>query len=263
MSKVRLLALDLDGTAVDDRGRLGEKTKAALLRARRAGHVVGFVTGRRDIDMVPLADPDRYADYLVLNNGGKIVRTADGAVLQNILTEEADSKKLIEFCLAKNYLLHVICGMYWGVNKMTPGTVDYAHELGMEPVMYHAVRDLPGTAVEGFMATAEGDRVGAYIDREHLALDYVQSEPTCIDIMKTGISKWGGTNTLCRMLGISAADVISAGNYNNDIDLLKNAGVGVAVRNALDCVKAAADYVTEADNNHDAVAEIVEKFLEL
>lgn len=263
MNKTRLLALDLDGTAVDNHGHLGEKTKAALLRARRAGHVVSFVTGRRDIDMVPLPDPGQYADYLVLNNGGKIVRTGDGGIIQNILTDGADSKKLIEFCLEKNYLLHVILGMYWGVNKMTPGTLDYARELGMTPTVYHSVRDLPCTAVEGFMATAEGDLVGAYIDREHLALDYVQSEPTCIDIMKTGISKWDGTKTLCRMLGIPEDNVIAAGNYNNDIDLLKNAGVGVAVQNALDCVKAAADYITEADNNHDAIAEVVQKFLEL
>ena len=55
--------------------------------------------------------------------------------------------------------------------------------------------------------------------------------------------------------------MIAAGDYNNDLEMIQNAGVGVAVQNALPQVKAAADYVTPHDNNHDAVADIVEKFL--
>ena len=79
--------------------------------------------------------------------------------------------------------------------------------------------------------------------------------------MKKGISKWRGVQSLADKLNIPVANTVAVGNYSNDIDMLVNAGVGVAVQNALPSVKAAADYVTLKDNNHDPVAEIVEKFI--
>ena len=94
-----LLALDLDGTTCNDEGCLGEKTKQALAAARRAGHTVVFATGRRDVDMLPLGEDYRCADYLTLNNGGKLVRTADGAVLANTLVDPAAARTLVERCL--------------------------------------------------------------------------------------------------------------------------------------------------------------------
>lgn len=257
----KLFAFDLDGTAVNDRGELGDKTKAALRRARAAGHIVCFVTGRRDIDMYKMGRDACCADYLVLNNGGKIERTADGAVLRNILVDPADARRLVRFCLEKDYVLHVVSGMYWALNRLTPGGQSYIDELGTAPVAYHTLAQVRCDAVEGFMATDEGAEVGAFIDAQKLALEYVQSEPTCIDIMRAGVNKWGGVEALCAMLRLPHADVIAAGNYNNDIEMLQGAGVGVAVASALDSVKAAADLVTQADHNHDAMAEVIDRFV--
>ena len=54
---------------------------------------------------------------------------------------------------------------------------------------------------------------------------------------------------------------LSAGDENNDISMIKSAGIGCAVANARPEVKAAADYVTERDNNQAAIAEIIKKFM--
>ncbi|NLY90458.1 MAG: Cof-type HAD-IIB family hydrolase [Firmicutes bacterium] len=257
----KLLAFDLDGTAVDDYGRLGDKTKHALQRARRAGHTVCFVTGRREVDMIPLRQLELYVDYILLNNGGKIRRTVDGAILQNIRIPEADAKVLINFCLSRDYPLHVLDGMYWGVNRLTKETLDYVKKLGVSPTLYHSLEETPYRTVEGFTAYTKNKEIFDFINGANLALEYVQSDPTSVDIMKKGITKWKGTCTLCDLLGIPPQNIIAAGNYTNDLDLLRGAGIGVAVNNALDIVKASADYVTRADNNHDPVAEIIEVFL--
>lgn len=79
--------------------------------------------------------------------------------------------------------------------------------------------------------------------------------------MKKGISKWRGVQSLAEKLNVPVANTVAVGNYSNDIDMLVNAGVGVAVQNALPSVKAKADYVTSQDNNHDPIAEIVVKFI--
>jgi hydroxymethylpyrimidine pyrophosphatase-like HAD family hydrolase len=66
---------------------------------------------------------------------------------------------------------------------------------------------------------------------------------------------------MCRKLGIDIADSIACGDAENDLPMIQTAGIGVAMVNGTAEAKAAANYVTEHDNNHDGIAEVVEKFL--
>lgn len=256
-----LLALDLDGTACDDHGHLGQKSKQALLRARSLGHIICFASGRRDVDMYSMGEDANCADYLLLNNGGKLIRTADGKVLRNQIIETSVAKTLIEHCLAHNLQLHIVSGMYWGINRWNESLQAYVDELGLAPVLYDALEQTPYDRVEGFMATVDCQPVCRFIDDAQLPLSHVHAEPTCTDIMALGINKWQGLKHLAAMLGVDRQRIIAAGNFTNDIEMIEQAGIGVAVSNALEQVKAAADYVTKNDNNHDAVADIVEQFL--
>lgn len=260
-AETRLLALDLDGTACDSTGHLGEATKRALTAARARGHVVCFATGRRDVDMHAFWDESKFADYLLLNNGGKLIRTADHAVLFNRSIDPDAAKTLISYCLRHNYQLHVIGGDYWGVNRWNDSLRDYANQIGIAPTLYNTLEDTPWHDVDGFMATVDLESVCRYLDRSGLPMCYTPSEPDCVDIMAPGIGKWGGLEQLARMLGIPNARIIAAGDYDNDLEMIRNAGIGVAVAGALPEVRSAADYVTRRDNDHDAAAEIVERFL--
>lgn len=256
-----LLALDLDGTACNSQGRLGERTKSALRAARERGHIVSLATGRRDADMAGFWEEARCADYLLLNNGGKLVRTEDGAVLFNQLIDAESSKKLISHCLANDLQLHVCSGSYWGINRWNDSLQEYVDRLGQGPVFYHALEETPFDQVEGFMATVDLEPVCTFIDREGLPLSHTPSEPACVDIMALGIGKWPGLCRLAERIGIPLEHIIAAGDYDNDLEMIQNAAIGVAVRNALPQVRAAADYVTPHDNDHDAVADVVERFL--
>lgn len=256
-----LLALDLDGTTVNHQGRLGEKTKAALLAARAHGHLVVFATGRRDIDMFSFWEESKYADFLLLNNGAKLVCPETRKVVFNHVIDPDTSKQLIEKCLAENWQLHVTSGDYWAINKWNDGLQSYIDFLGTAPTRYSTLEETPWQQVEGFMVTADLMPVCRYIDEAKLPLAYTLSEDNCVDIMTQNISKWGGLQELMKLLQITASQVIAAGDYNNDLPMIRGAGIGIAVANALPEVKAAADYVTENDCNHDAVAEIVDKYL--
>ena len=256
-----LLALDLDGTAVNRQGHLGEKTKAALRKARANGHLVVFATGRRDIDMFSFWEESKYADFLLLNNGGKLLRPEDKTVLFHSGIHPAAARQLIEKCLRSDWQLHVISGDYWGINKWNSGLQSYIDFLGTSPVRYRRLEDTPWENVDGFMATADRLRICDYIDETHLPLSYPPSEEDCTDIMAPNISKWQGLQKLMALLNIPADHVIAAGDYTNDLPMIQGAGIGVAVANALPEVKAAADYVTRQDCDHDAAAEIVERFL--
>ena len=256
-----LLALDLDGTTVDRNGKLGFKTKTALLAARERGHLVVFATGRRDIDMFSFWEEIRYADFLLLNNGAKLMTTDTKEVLFNHVIGPEAARHLIEKCLSENWQLHVTSGDYWAVNKWNDGLQSYIDYLGTAPTRYARLEDAPWQNVEGFMVTADRKPVCRYIAEAGLPLACPLSEDACVDIMTQNISKWGGLQELMALLGISPERVIAAGDYMNDLPMIQGAGVGIAVANALPEVKAAADYVTKNDCDHDAVAEIVETFL--
>ena len=256
-----LLALDLDGTTVNRQGKLGEKTKAALLAARKRGHLVVFATGRRDIDMFSFWEESKYADFLLLNNGAKLMCPDTKEVLFNHVIPPMTSKILIETCLRENWQLHVTSGDYWAINKWNDGLQSYIDYLGTAPVRYSCLEDTPWQQVEGFMVTADLKPVCKFIEEARLPLAYTFSEDNCVDIMARDISKWGGLTELMQRLQIAPEQVIAAGDYNNDLPMIQGAGIGIAVANALPEVKAAADYVTENDCDHDAVAEIVEKYL--
>ena len=80
--------------------------------------------------MLPLGEDFRCADYLVLNNGGKLVRTADGAVLSNTLVDADAARTLAQRCLQEDWILHVVSGLYWAVNRRDQGLLDYVEKSG-------------------------------------------------------------------------------------------------------------------------------------
>ena len=82
-----------------------------------------------------------------------------------------------------------------------------------------------------------------------------------LEYLPLGVNKGSAVQSLCEMLNVPIENAYAAGDERNDISMIKAAGVGIAVCNALDEVKAVADYVTENDNEHDAIAEVIDKLM--
>lgn len=257
----KLLAMDLDGTAVKDDYSMSLSSIEAIKKAQENGHIVAYVSGRRDVDMLTLGDEKWCVDYQILNNGGKIIRCKDREIVMNLTIDEETSKKIISYALDNNLQLHICNGMIWQVTKMTEGTMDYARKVGVIPEVVDSLNKIDYKAIEGFMATSDLEPIARYIDENLDSLCYNHSEPGTIDIMKKGVSKWNGVKALADMLNIDYKDTITVGNYYNDIEMIEKAGTGIAVANSVDEAKKVADYVTRDDNNHDAVKEIVNLIL--
>lgn len=255
--KRKLLAMDLDGTAVADDYSLSPSAIAAIGEARRHGLRTAFVSGRRDVDMLTLGEEQWCVDYHILNNGGKIIRCEDRKILRNDCIDRETSVRLIRYALENDLQLHIVSGMLWQVTKMSESTLRYASLLGVVPETVSSLDEIDSEAIEGFMATGDLQPIAEFIDRELPELCYLHSEPGTIDIMKQGVSKWNGIRALAELLGIGEIETAAAGNYYNDLDMIERAGLGIAVANAVAPVKEAAGYVTAEDNNHEAVKEMI------
>ena len=108
------------------------------------------------------------------------------------------------------------------------------------------------------MAMGMGNFFGlSTITSDSTVLNSFFSCPEYLEYCPLGIDKGSGVRYLCSYLGISLENAYAVGDERNDIPMLQAAGTGIAMENAHGDTKAAADYVTEHDNEHDAIAEIV------
>lgn len=261
MNNKKLIALDMDGTVLNDAGILTGEVIETIDSARRNNCIVCFVTGRRDIDIAPVYQQCKHVDYLIMNNGARIIDIRQEKVVLNRLMDSEAVKNLVIHCLNNNILMYVTAGLFWAVNIMTDGVRSYAKGLGREPSIYHSYKDLPLDRIDGLMVTNKGASVSEYIQEHNMPLYCLQSEPNCIDIIPEGAGKWEAISMLSQELNVEHRNVIAVGNYNNDIDMITKAGIGIAVSNALQEVKASADYITALDNNHNFLQEILNKFI--
>ena len=88
----------------------------------------------------------------------------------------------------------------------------------------------------------------------------VHAESSSLELTATGVDKGVGLTKLCEALGIPVSASIAVGDADNDLSVLRTAGLAVAMGNALDSVKAVSD-VTVADCDHDGCAEAIYKYL--
>ena len=82
-----------------------------------------------------------------------------------------------------------------------------------------------------------------------------------IDLSPRGISKWTGAIRLAKEMGISTKEIIAVGDQENDMQIVANVGLGVAMKNAVDSLKKVADVVLPYTNDEDGVAYLIEKYM--
>lgn len=254
----RLFAFDLDGTISVSNRRIPSDTLASVDELRSQGNLVVFVTGRRQVDMLPMRDQVSHADYLALNNGAYVYRAgSQDNPLVHARVAPHDARILIGESLAADLILDVITDAEWYATRITEADRTYAEKIGHAPRLFSRVSEIDLTAIEGFMISHAVAEMRRIIERHGLALQCVESEPNCADIMDAGVGKWPALELICRAEGIDAAHVVAVGNYTNDIEMLERAGTGVAVADALPEVRAVADAVLTSRHDENPVAELM------
>lgn len=256
MNDRKLLAMDLDGTILDSRGVLREASIRALNRLREEGHVVSYATGRREYDMVNFQYLYDCTDYVILNTGSIIEQRPSKERFFERFVDPGTARQLIDACNANGWQLYVIIAEGFCLNIMTEGVAEYIGRTGVHPIMYSSPEDFDLTRIEGFMTARDSDAILDYIRAEDLPLDYFNSEPGCYDVIPRGVSKWNGIKTLAKHLDIPLENVVTMGNWLNDMEMVQGAGVGIAVADAAPELKEAADYVTPSTCDEDPILDV-------
>ncbi|MDO5677965.1 MAG: HAD-IIB family hydrolase [Propionibacteriaceae bacterium] len=238
----KLVALDIDGTLVDAFGVMPPEVRAAVRRVVHAGTTVVLSTGRSWLSTKPIADHlELPPGWHVSANGAMVVTYPELEIQHETRFDPHDVVRQVSE-IAPHARIAVQDGLHWRVNQeFPPGELlgDVAvvptEELAREDVSRVIVRD-PDTTEEAF-----SELVGKLGLQE---VSYFVGWSAWLDIAPKGVDKAFGLSMVCRELGISPEDVLAIGDGRNDIEMLEWAGRGVAMGDAPDEVKAAADVVT-------------------
>ncbi|WP_432560082.1 HAD family hydrolase [Granulicoccus sp. GXG6511] len=239
----RLVALDIDGTLVDHAGVMPDAVYDAVQRVLAAGSHVVLSTGRSWHATKPIFDMlDLPPGHAVSSNGAVVVTYPPSEVIREVTFDPTDVlDKVAQF--APNALVATEeVGVGYRVSDLFPegdlhGQITKAtpDELRSKPVTRVVVRD-PNSSVPDFLALAQ--QLGLH------GVSYFIGYTAWLDIAPEGVHKATGLGEVCARLGVDREDVLALGDGRNDIEMLRWAGRGVAIGDAPDEVKRAADAVT-------------------
>ena len=268
---VRLIALDLDGTLLDDHKQLSRRTIQALTEAGKRGVWVVPATGRTasGIPAELLALPG--VRYAITANGARVLDLAENRCLyQKYIPYET---ALAAYEALKKYDCMVDL-FQDGQGYTTPGNVAQLERFVPENLREYVRSTRVCLEDMGAFVTAqrqglekftlffgsETDRQAAWTEMENLGLQVVSSLPGNMELTADGADKGAGLLALAKELGLPRESLMACGDGGNDAGMLAAAGVGVAMANAMPAAKQAARFTT-ASNNEDGVARAVEKLV--
>lgn len=269
--KPKALFLDLDGTLLNDRKEITPGNRAAIERALAAGHRVVITTGRPLVSAIEQARRLELTSpgcYLIAFNGGILYDMGARKVLfeetvpldlVRAVYEEANRRELhIQTYDERRVLVEPRCDddalrRYCANILMEYAVIPGVDALTREPAKLLVIdfeHKEPLLSFRDWVLERYGERLDSFFSCEEY-----------LEIIPRGLSKGSALLQLAGRLGIPREHTVSAGDAANDLSMLEAAGIGVAMCNGTDEAKAAADAVTTRDNNHDGIAEVIEKYL--
>lgn len=240
--EIKLVALDMDGTLLNNKGQVSEANRKAINAAKDKGIFVVLSTGRSLLTSREHADSLELNSYLVTVNGSEIWD---------------DQRELVERNLVKSEHIEWMWKLtqqhntkFWAISTER----NWHNEM---PEDLHQVNWMK------FGFNIDDDETRAIIMKELQdkgEFEISNSTLKNIEVNSAGVNKAKGLELVCQRLGLEMKNVMAVGDSLNDLAMIKAAGIGVAMGNAQDIVKESADWVT-ATNEEDGVAKAIYKWV--
>lgn len=268
----KILFTDLDGTLLNSDKLVSEGNRAAIQRLLGAGHYVVVTSGR------PVKSAFKVVKELGLTMPGCYMIAYNGGVIFDCAREEVCMEKTLPLEYARYLFAEA---EKYGIYIQTYGEDDKVLTQWDGPeLQYYAKANRNALAIEicedVFDTLGKNPNKVLMIDmsvekvtkfqQDHREWEIgkchsVFSSREFLEYLPIGVDKGTGVKTLCEMLGVDIKNAYAAGDERNDISMIEAAGVGIAMQNASEETKAVADYITENDNDHDGIAEVIDKLI--
>lgn len=263
---VRLIATDLDGTLLRADGTISDRTRAAIRDADAAGIVVVAATGRGWRSAVPLLEQVPEVVTAVCSNGA-LIRDIAGGTTTDVFSIDDDHVDPVIDAVRK---VAPDAGIAW---ELATGAFGFDHTY--EPMRPEGLPPRPDLVADRPPREAEAEVLKLLVRHPILdeatmlqvlephvpdGVELTSSGYGLVEVTGDGVHKAHALGVLCDRLGVDAREVVTLGDNRNDVEMLRWAGRGVAMGNALPAAIAAADAVS-AHHMDDGVAIVIEDVL--
>lgn len=266
-----LIAFDMDGTLLDSRKRVLSSSIEAIGQAAHAGKDIALCSGRCPVMVALYADELPHVRYAICDSGAVLFDLSANRVLSETNIEHELIGRVVEACAGEDAMPEAFSGRDFFCQSSQLGSMGH-YQMGPYEGMYAAtctpvdsIRAVvldPDTPFQKlglhFTTTEARRRVRARL--ADLPLEVIDSETTSIELQAAGVDKAAGLLALAELLGIAPEATIAVGDADNDLAMVRSAGIGVAMGNANERVRAAAN-ASVADNDHGGCAEAIHTYL--
>ncbi|MFC2694465.1 MAG: Cof-type HAD-IIB family hydrolase [Lactobacillus sp.] len=268
--KIKLIAIDIDGTLANSKNELTDGVKAAVQKASRTGIRIVLCSGRPFSGVRPwlarLGLLNKHNEYVICFNGAEVATTANEVLWQARLSY-ADYLQLGKTARQLGLHFHATCQ-----DQMYTSDRDIGYWTIFETLLEHSRLSYRTPAEMRDKVILKGMFVDdpAVLDRavaqkevwaalsEHMT--FSRTYKSYWEAVAKGATKEHGLAILGRKLGIDRSEMVGIGDQENDLTMINYAGTGVAMGNGVPVLKQAADFVT-FDNDHDGVAHVIDLVL--
>lgn len=270
--KYKLIAIDMDGTLLNSNQEISKRNREALHRAKEQGVHIILTTGRILKSALYYSKLLNLSDPVISSNGAIISRSNGKDIIYKKPIEYSLSKKIMELLEENN-------AFYNFYDETTFYSKESTQEIAEQRKAYSTNTAKQGIGIQIFknpikvlndnptifkFIIIEEDKNKIINLREKLetieGISVSSSWYNNIEIMREGVSKGSGLIHLCKNLNIDFSEIIAIGDNENDISMLKIAGLSVAMGNSEQVIRKYSDIVTDT-NDKDGVAKVIEKYV--
>lgn len=265
---IKLVAIDIDDTLLNSQHQISKENMAAIAETRAKGVTVILATGRMHIAAMPFVKQLELADDQVLiSYNGALVQQIDGTLLDHIAVPQETVLQVIDYCQKHDLTLNVYYNDRLYVETIDPYVTEYCKVIKVEAFVVGNLLDFVSEGDKPLskmlIISDQADVEKRLPDLQKKLAGFAQvtrSKANFIEITHPNATKGQALAHVATRLGVSQEQVMAIGDSGNDLSMIQYAGIGVAMGNAREPVKQAADYIT-ASNDESGVAKALRKFI--
>ena len=266
-TRIRLICLDVDNTLVDK----NKNIPAANIEAIRWAYAEKGIHIAVNSSRIGASVRD-YMERLGVHEaypalGGAIIQDWDGSIIEEHLIDREAARAINAIgrslgCTDFIYHHDSWCvdpgNEFWAASEYSATKVPGAFRDTDEAILSEGANKILGVNSDPSIVSELQNRI---LKDFFTYVDCFKSDPRFLEIVPKGINKGTAVQALCNHYGIGRDNVLSMGDFYNDMDMFAQSGISVAMANAPDDIKARVSFVTKADADHAGVSEAIHHFL--
>lgn len=264
MKNKKMIVIDLDGTLLNINQGCSKNSKKYLKRLKKLGYIIVIATGRVLRSAIEITDGAEFANYVIASSGGVIYDMDNKKIIKknNISMDDVrmicsyNNNDVRDIEMGDLFYYHKYIGEGVLKNKFSKMIDDIDKFLDNSDDIFHITFKLKDTdKLEEYYKIFDNDSLSILIMQDSFKNDRY------LEIFKEGVSKYTAIKYIMDKENIDNDNVITFGDGLNDVDMIKNSGIGVAMENALIEVKYVSNYTTK-NHNEDGVIYFLKGYLD-